>query len=201
MSGEGGDDDFVFLRWVFHKRCNGCGRGGFDVKAHFGHSFLGVARFAVVNGEDVASRFVNALDYLGCAGGFGDGDAFGDGCGGFACPVGHKRGAMGGLHGDEFGQVGDQILFEQVGESDVSTDQERSVSRWYDECVWRVEIVLFPDFISISFGAVEEKGVPDMACIKVFLRRVLDRMRGVFPRTGDFVQVCAIALDLREFCR
>ena len=201
MSREGGDDDFVFLRWIFHKRCNGRGRSGFDVKAHFGHSFLGIARFAVVNGENVAPCFFNALDDLRCAGGFCNGDAFGDGRRGVARPGGRERGAMGGLNGDEFGQVGDQILFEKVRESDVSADQQCSISRWYDECVWCVEIALFPDFIGISFGAVKEERTPDMACIKVFLRCVLNRMRGVFPRSRDFVQVCAIALDLREFCR
>ena len=41
---------------------------------------------------------------------------------GLLCPGGRERGAMGGLHGDEFGHVGDQILFEKVRESDVSTD-------------------------------------------------------------------------------
>ena len=108
---------------------------------------------------------------------------------------------MGGLHGDEFGYVGDQILFEKVRESDVGTDQQRSISRWYDECIWRVEVVLLPDFISISFGAVKKEGTPDMACIKVLLRCVLNRTRCIFPRSRDFVQVCAVALDLREFCR
>ena len=109
MSSEGGDDDLVSLSWIFHRRCNGRGRGGFDVKAHLGHLFLGAARFIVCNCEDVAPGFADALAHLCGAGGFGNGNAFGDGLERVAGPVGRQRGAMGGLNRDEFGQAVDQV--------------------------------------------------------------------------------------------
>ena len=108
---------------------------------------------------------------------------------------------MGGLNRDEFGQAVDQVLPEQVCKSDVRADEHRAVAGWDDEGVGGVEPALFPNFVRKGFGAVKEKGIPNVAGVKVRSRRALNGPRRVFACAGDFVKPCPIALNLREFCR
>src|SRR3972149_4982184 len=185
------------------------GGGRFHVEPFAAQKDQRLLHLRVGHRKNLAPRLPDDVDDLLPADRVGDGDSLGDRLPGCdhrdrveAVPEhGEEGGTVLRLHGDVPGHYVDQPVLLQLPEPDPGADQERSVSRGKQECVWCTKAQLLPDLVGERLRPLEEEGVPGVARIVGRLRCRKSRVRCIFPASGDPAQSGSVKKDLGQLPR